>query len=187
MICILSVSYSFLYNAKTKVDNVQISDMSVVVDGEIEPPLKLSGAKSYEKTVKIANKSNSKAFVRASIFLELVTDDGVTYPAEKYIKLKTNSIDWMYGNDGYFYYMDVLKPQDKTTALFDSIELHHDLSNKMYKGAQVRISIRSESCSTIKLKNGQYSHINAWWFGIVPKNPPLLLIHETLKSKGGIL
>ena len=98
-------------------------------------------------------------------FPELVKNDGNTYPADKLVTFTIDENHWKDGEDGYYYYLHVLQPGEKTQALFTQVALNEELKEPDYAGTHVQLTVRSESCGITTLTDGTYGHVYAWWHG----------------------
>lgn len=80
--------------------------------------------------VKIQNKGNVPAFIRAAIIVNWVDDDG-NYAAEEPVEIEDYSIsindtEWFIGADGYYYHKEPVNPDDFTSVLIESAKPLND-------------------------------------------------------------
>ena len=124
------------------------------VNTEIDEPE--DGGNASTKTPWVENNGESTVFVRAKAVV--VTGDGSSVPVtEADLKIfyndsddvvpgnngwsDTESVYWMAGNDGWYYYNRTLKKDEKTEPLFDGVTVNPDLD----KGAKFDIYVYHES------------------------------------------
>lgn len=79
-----------------------------------------------EKRVWVKNTGSADVLVRAEISYQF--DDGTPLDSED-ISFTLNEDDWMYRDDGYFYYKHVLHPDEESKPLFESFKLSGELTN----------------------------------------------------------
>ena len=88
---------------------------SIETEIEEDPPAVVDS--EISKQPKIKNTGENDALVRAR-----VTVSPQSIIDEFGIKLEMNTTDWTEGEDGYWYYNDLLKPNDTTKPLFASVK-----------------------------------------------------------------
>ncbi len=94
--------------------------------------------------------------------------DSVTNPEGK----------WLKDQDDYYYYLDLLKPDEIADPyLFTNIKLRDGLSDD-YKDANLIIQIKVEAIRALK-----YSYRDVWWNNISPLDEDLKKIDDVLKTK----
>ncbi len=99
---------------------------------------------NIKQDVYIKNEGNSPIYVRVSIIYNYLDQNGITLfespiAGTNYITTLSSSNNWVSSSDGYFYYKNVLKPNDSTDILVDSIE---DLTSDNSKMLNVNIVVQ---------------------------------------------
>ncbi len=128
------------------------------------PPGGISQGDSTDKIVAAENTKSIPAFVRLMVMPTIVTAEGQPLEAQigtEVILLGENRTDWIYGNDGYYYYKDVLGPAGSGTetseALFTGVKLADSLGWE-YSNAKMNIVVKIEAIDTKK-----WNYRSAWW------------------------
>ncbi|RST92790.1 hypothetical protein CBF35_12775 [Vagococcus salmoninarum] len=65
---------------------------------------------------------------------------------------------WVYGNDGYFYYSERLKPGVSTTVFLESVTLSASAPNRL-KNALYKIEIKMDASHSIIESLGEWNHV----------------------------
>lgn len=106
---------------------------------------------TYDKVVSVTNDGTKRAYVRVKLtplFNPVLSTDVVDYPILE---------GWIDGEDGWYYYEDILDPQETTgniieEVIFDGAEMDND-----YQGATFTLKVEAEA---IQATNGA---INDQW------------------------
>lgn len=78
---------------------------------------------TVSRIAKVKNTGDQPAWVRVKTSI-VVGGETVAYKDNGYLELKEiNSDDWAEGDDGYWYYKEILEPGATSTALFKSIDI----------------------------------------------------------------
>ncbi|MCL2300519.1 MAG: hypothetical protein FWC27_10295 [Firmicutes bacterium] len=129
---------------------------------DFEPPAagtSLTGGQEVKKESWVANDGDIPAFVRVKVFPVLTSPDGLLhFEAQfgKQLRFAGLSADWMYGGDGYYYYLGVVPPGETTPPLFEKIELDEDVVT--YSDAVLTVTLIAETVETRK-----WHYRDAWW------------------------
>lgn len=138
---------------------------------------------TYEKRVGAANVGDYPAFVRLMIQVTIISADGTTVlPASLGVEVEAldlNTTDWMYGDDGYFYYLHKLNAGVSTTDLghdlFSTVQIADGLAED-YSAARLKIEVKCEA-SDIE----QWNYRQGWWgAATAPTGAPLSTIDAEL-------
>jgi len=134
-----------------------------VLDIFEEPPTPPGKGDSFAKTVGAVNVGDKRGLVRVMLLPVFESDDGTLLPASfgDQLIFTINESNWLYGGDGYYYYLHILEPgQDTNTLgrnLFTQVTLSEDLGDE-YIDATLRIEVK---CEAVDLKQDNYRV--AWW------------------------
>ena len=125
--------------------DIQVVETMVNEDGdEVEFPGEgidgVMPGTSVSKIVRLENIGKSDAWVRIKVDLAAKSADG----SELDKGIVTPDYDtetWTYGG-GYYYYNEILKPGDLTTALFENVTFDKDMGNE-YKSGEISVIINA--------------------------------------------
>ncbi|MBP1044618.1 hypothetical protein I6N95_26765 [Vagococcus sp. BWB3-3] len=156
---------------------VEVEDLHVQIKEEFPTVSQMKLDTAYKKEVEIENKTNGDMFVRVMILPTLETDEAKVFSQRlgKEVILTGMDSKWIDGQDGYYYYTDVIKDKEKSDFLMKTVKLtNHSLSGGKETFA---IQLKVESVNTSK--NG---FVEAWWNNAVPAvtNVPYYTIFSAL-------
>lgn len=166
--------------AEDKVANdFSISGHSGQIEEKFVKPETLEPGKEYDKTVSISNKSDTNLLVRVLVTPEIMDADGFlstsNIGSDLFIDLGSK---WLLGEDGYYYYLEVVKPGSSSQPLFTKVGINQDLfNNRNFIGPETSMSIYIKS-ETIIANSTHYR--DAWWLGTIPTDNNLKVIDSTL-------
>jgi len=122
---------------------------------------------TWNKRVGAVNHAENPGFVRLLVIPTIVAADGETVlPAEfgTHVTIEDlNIIDWIYGEDGYYYYTHVLLSGESTDTmspkknLFNTVKVSSSLPAE-YEDAHLKIEIK---CEAVGIK--QWDYRMGWW------------------------
>lgn len=122
-----------------------------------------------DKIVNIENTGNVDCLVRVAIIPRWKDN-------EEYVLLDTSKVElnfsqdmvgdinkvdlpttkWLDGNDGYYYYMSVLKPNDSTVALLEFVNLKSDSDDSKYLEKTLSIDVKVEVVQATEIGTFQF-------------------------------
>ncbi|MDR1464098.1 MAG: hypothetical protein LBJ11_02195 [Oscillospiraceae bacterium] len=122
----------------------------------------------FDKRVGADNVGDVPAFVRLLVIptITYVNDENETVLLQasfgnEILFVDLNSVDWTYGNDGYYYYLYALPAKTSTTDLnrdlFTKVKLNPALGDQ-YHDAQLKIEVKLEAIQTAK-----WDYRLSWW------------------------
>ncbi len=135
---------------KDSIVNSFKGSVKIKTEEEFDPPSNWNGS-DYTKTVSIKNKGNSDALVRVSIVPRWLDENEEVWSGDtSIVKLHFAESDkWLKGNDGYYYYEDILKKNQSTDKLLETVSLDLDgLSEEeksKYSNKKLKIDVNSEA------------------------------------------
>ena len=181
MICLSLVSLGTLayFNAEDTAHNV-ISSGSVNIelvektkgdDGKLVdfPKDGIEGVMpgtSVSKIVTVKNTGEADAYIRVWVNTAISEPgDPITNPTIKCLPLTItvdgeevdvltldyNTEDWTQGEDGYWYYNEVLKAGDTTEALFENVSFHKLMGN-VYQNSKALVDVTAEATQSANQK-----------------------------------
>lgn len=166
-----TVAYAALTAKDEKEKFMKIANLETKIEEVFESGTEIVVGESVDKKVSIKNTGTVDQFVRVMIHpvISMEEEGNIRIlPSEvgKQIELDINSTDWKLGEDGYYYYLKILKAGEVTESnLFSKVTLSSSLE-KEYKGADLNITIKSEATITD-------GYVKAWWQGNEPSDGKL--------------
>ena len=158
---------------------VEVEDLHVNIEETFPTVTNFKVDETYKKEVKIKNTTNGAMFVRVMILPTLETPEGKVFSPriEKEVQLTGMDAKWVDGQDGYYYYTDVIKEGKKSEFLMKEVMVTgHTLS----KGKEAfSIQLKVESINTVK-----DNFVEAWWQKIEPtaSDEPYYTVYTDLDS-----
>ncbi|EOU1110791.1 BsaA family SipW-dependent biofilm matrix protein [Clostridium perfringens] len=165
LIVISIISVTVLGKGFTSIDSVNnkfsIGSVETEIDENFDAPKEWDGS-NISKLVSIKNTGKSDEFVRVSIIPRWIdknenpwTGDSnliqLNLDEDNVIALNKGDINnlWVYGEDGYFYYMAKLKSGKSTKELLKSVEIKkgaiEDSLKEKYNGKKIKIDVNVEA------------------------------------------
>ena len=93
------------------------------------------------KIVEVKNTGSNDAYIRVKVEKEIVLPDGVEdEPDSGLMKLDFDETYWEKGEDGYYYYKEVLEPGAVTEPLFASVSFDSAMGN-IYQNSTARVDV----------------------------------------------
>ncbi|MFD2306749.1 hypothetical protein [Enterococcus termitis] len=177
-------AYAAMTMKEEKVNFFQIGNLQTKIDEVFTEPTTIAPEKAVEKKVSIVNTGTLNQFVRVLLHPEIhLESDGITrlLPANigDELSVDINNTQWKLGEDGYYYYLNVLKPGDANAseALFTQVKLNDGLGAEYHK-AKFNLLVKVEAISCTK-----DAYRDAWWQGVAPAKGQLLEISNQLAGK----
>ena len=134
------------------INKITIASVKGCIEEEYEQNQVVFPNGTVEKVVKVKNTGTADAMIRVKV--EKVWGDGRDENGKLIInpELDTDNImihynteKWVYNaEDGYYYYMQVLKPEDTTSSLFDSFTVNGNKTDGRYKNKHADIVVSME-------------------------------------------
>ena len=165
MIVISIISVTVLGKGFTSIDSVNnkfsIGSVETEIDENFDAPKEWDGS-NISKLVSIKNTGKNDEFVRVSIIPRWIDEDEnpwtgdsnliqLNLDEDNVIALNKDDINnlWVYGEDGYFYYMAKLKSGKSTKELLKSVEIKkdsiEDSLKEKYNGKKIKIDVNVEA------------------------------------------
>ena len=102
-------------------------------------------ATEASKIVSVENTGSAPAWVRVRIEKTVEpADAAVTGLDTKYVGLNYDTVKWVEGNDGFWYYREPLKPGATTPNLFDTVTFSKDMGND-YMNCKFNIIVSAQA------------------------------------------
>lgn len=187
IVCLIigsTVAYAAMTLREEKVNLFQIGNLQTKIDEIFTEPTTISPNKPVEKKVFITNTGTVNQFVRVMLHPEIrIESNGTTrlLPSKigNELVLDLNTVNWKLGEDGYYYYLNTLKPGKSNASenLFTQVKLKSGLGQE-YQQAIFSLLIKVEAINC-----GKYAYRDAWWQGITPTSGALKIIDQQLVGK----
>lgn len=178
------VVYAAMTVKEEKVNQFQIGNFQTEISEVFTEPTTIVAGQSVKKEVRITNTGTINQFVRVMLFPEIKkqrTEGHQLLPVVigNELVLDLDTVNWLVGEDGYYYYLDSVKPgKDATTsALFTKLTLKSGLDSS-YKEAKVSLLVKVEAINCTA-----ESYREAWWQGMSPTTSNLKKIDTALAKK----
>lgn len=114
---------------------------------------------SVSKIVQVKNTGSADAFVRLRVEKSLTLETKEAGDAAV-MEIDFNTADWLYGEDGYWYYKIPLKAGETTAPLFSEVLFDKEAGN-LYQNARAAISIAAHAVQAAN--NGASPETAAGW------------------------
>ena len=165
LIVISIISVTVLGKGFTSIDSVNnnfsIGSVETEIDEKFDSPKEWDGSNT-SKLVSIKNTGKNDEFVRVSIIPRWIDENEnpwtgdsnliqLNLDEDNVIALNKDDINnlWVYGEDGYFYYMAKLKSGKSTKELLKSVEIKkdsiEDSLKEKYNGKKIKIDVNVEA------------------------------------------
>ena len=165
LIVISIISVTVLGKGFTSIDSVNnkfsIGSVETEIDENFDAPKEWDGS-NISKLVSIKNTGKNDEFVRISIIPRWIDENEnpwtgdsnliqLNLDEDNVIALNKDDINnlWVYGEDGYFYYMAKLKSGKSTKELLKSVEIKkdsiEDSLKEKYNGKKIKIDVNVEA------------------------------------------
>lgn len=111
------MTYAYLIDADYGHNKVKTGTVEAEIEETYDPPEKLEPGISFSKEPWVKNTGNSPCYVR----LQALFSDS---RAEEFSTLEElNTTEWTDGEDGYYYYTELLEPGKRTPSLFTGVTI----------------------------------------------------------------
>ncbi|WP_430597598.1 TasA family protein [Enterococcus sp. AZ177] len=175
-------AYAAMMMSEEKVNLFQVGNLQTKVKEVFTEPTTIKPNESVTKEVSVENTGTVDQFVRVMLQPEIRLENGEStrlLPSKigEEVLLELNLTDWTLGEDGYYYYLNVLKsgtPSNTTKNLFTEVKLKQDLGLE-YHNATFNLLVKVEAINCAK-----YAYRDAWWQGSTPSSGALEAIDKKL-------
>lgn len=178
------VAYAAMTVREEKVNFFQIGNFQTKIEEVFKEPTTISPNTSVEKKVTIKNTGSVDQFIRVMILPEIRLESGESnrlLPSKigEEVLLDLNTTQWKLGEDGYYYYLNVLESDPSKVAenLFTKVTLKKELGQE-YQNASFILLVKVEAINCAK-----FAYRDAWWQGTTPNNGNLQIIDNQLAGK----
>ena len=182
LVLVLGITFAWFTSSDEKKNPFKTPDFpfSIVITEEFTPPGTVDPGESIPKVVKVTNTGELPGFVRVLVLTEIIGQDGTVLPGNAPTQFTfegMNTTDWKDGGDGYYYYMNQLKPGDVSPELFTGVKIDAGLGDE-YKNAGMKIEVKLEAVEIAKWK-----YREGWWgSNSAPSAPQLVAVDNALSA-----
>ena len=182
-----SSTFSSLIDSDEKQNDLRIGDLKTTIEEDFDSPATFIPDQEYSKKVKIKNVSDQSMFLRVLVspMISKKDSDGTTIllPSTTdgtvpVLTIDYNTIDWINGNDGYFYYKKKLIKGESTPYLFTKVTMNKVNITEKYDGVNLTFDLKAEAINCT-----QFAYRDAWWNSQIPTDNPLLGVDNELKNQ----
>ncbi len=114
-------SYAYLTAYNESVNEFTVGATLVEVQEEFAAPKELKPGMTFKKKPSVYNSGNLPCYVR-------IRADFSTSKAQEFCTLDMNTTDWELSTDGYYYYKELLEPEQSTPPLFTTVSISSSCS-----------------------------------------------------------
>lgn len=155
-------------------DKIKNNFTTAIIETEIEEKFEpdVENPKRFIKEVKIRNSARTESLIRVSINEIWRDENNPEWVGEVNSSLVTLNYDknldsnWIYGNDGYYYYRKKLAPDESTELLLESVVFNEIEDDSEYIDKIYEIDIKSEAVQANRFidedNNEIYSYEKVW-------------------------
>lgn len=169
---------SSYFQDKDKIENNFITgQIETEVEEEFKPDPE--NPKRFIKEVKIKNSGHIESLVRVSINERWIDKNNPDWIGEVNSELVTLNYatdlddNWIYGNDGYYYYLKMLPAGETTELLLESVLFNDIDDDSEYIDKTYEIDIKSEAVQANKFKDEEGNEVYSYekvWLNIIDEN-----------------
>jgi len=142
-------------------------------DDFTQPPTIPMPGTSFSKTVSATNTGDIPGFVRLLVQVTAFANDptqATPLPMEigtgKQVNMNIDTANWRLGEDGYYYYLGLLRPGETAPPLFTDVTLGGPgVLDSQYINAKMKIEVKVEGVDYFK-----WHYRDGWWEN--PASPP---------------
>lgn len=114
------VTHAYLTAEDTAVNELHASGVEISIEEEFEPPGELKPGQKIKKSPRIVSSSDIDCYVRMRICF---TDSQAQQVCEP-LAIREG---WQLREDGYYYWLEKLRPGQATAPLFDTVQIRGDV------------------------------------------------------------
>ena len=136
ILALLPFSTAYLSHVETK-------DNPITIEEEFTPPKAWQPNTAYRKDVKVRNKGTVPCYIRVYV---AVSDSDIR------VDLDYDTSAWVQGDDGYWYYRNIIQPAACTSSLFTKVMLR-DINEEQIKNFDIIVyaeSVQAEGYDDIQ-------------------------------------
>ena len=118
-----SMAYAYLIDRKETVNRIRIVENKTHIEEEFEPPSDPGPGDIIKKKPCIVNDSVIPVYVRVRVVFS-------SFEAQEQCQPLEINPSWKMGEDGYYYYQELLAPKQRTETVFDNIVIKNTVKKE---------------------------------------------------------
>lgn len=132
-----------------KTNKIGVGHVSTTIEEEFVPsvPENVDENPKYKKTVWVSNQTSAEKGYNADCYVRMSLSYSNSDIGNAVVLTNLNTTDWIYGQDGYYYYKYVLQEGKSTSPLFTGFSISSELVDSSCKAyiSDFSISVYQES------------------------------------------
>lgn len=117
--------------SSTVTNHISTATVQGIVEEKYEQGQTITPGQTVEKCVWVKNTGTASSLVRAKVVIDWDDETAADMDATDCVFPAYNTADWTQGEDGYWYYNDIVEPNQCSTALFESFTVSPNLTNEL--------------------------------------------------------
>ena len=117
--------------SSTVTNHISTATVQGIVEEKYEQGQTITPGQTVEKCVWVKNTGTASSLVRAKVVIDWDDETAADMDATVCVSPAYNTADWTQGEDGYWYYNDIVEPNQCSTALFESFTVSPNLTNEL--------------------------------------------------------
>lgn len=149
--------------------NVQIAikESRVTTSGALEAypstAIPAMPATSASKIAQVENTGKADAYVRAKYDVKVTSSTGAALQWDaKAIDTTGRDQKWVNGNDGWYYYTDIVKAKNLTEPLFTEVVFNGPNMGNEYQGSSVQVNVYAQAVQAANQNADDVSKVKGW-------------------------
>ena len=125
--------------------NIELEETMLNDKGQEIPFVDQTGAMPGQEISKIVRVQNDDADAYVRVKVDIAVEKGTaTVPVGNAIGIAYNSADWTYA-DGWYYYNKILPGGQKTTPLFEKVDLSGENMGNEYQNSKIHVNVYAQA------------------------------------------
>lgn len=117
--------------SSTVTNHISTATVQGIVEEKYEQGQTITPGQTVEKCVWVKNTGTASSLVRAKVVIDWDDETAADMDATDCVFPAYNTADWTQGEDGYWYYNDIVEPNQCSTALFESFTVSPNLTSEL--------------------------------------------------------
>ena len=117
--------------SSTVTNHISTATVQGIVEEKYDRGQTITPGQTVEKCVWVKNTGTASSLVRAKVVIDWDDETAADMDATDCVFPAYNTADWTQGEDGYWYYNDIVEPNQCSTALFESFTVSPNLTNEL--------------------------------------------------------
>ncbi len=146
--------------------SVDVKESMLTDDGDLVEypggPMNAMPGKSVSKLVQVENTGSGAAYIRVKLDVSVAVGEDAL-PSDS-VSFDFDDINWIRGEDGYYYYNAALEAGARTAPLFKTVSFAREMGNE-YQGCTVTVNVQAfavQAANNPIPAGGDVSDITIW-------------------------